>query len=62
MRELEKKLGYEFKDRALLERGVLAAPAQFEALFVSAAHSRADLERVLAAMEEALRESTEGGK
>ena len=48
--------------RALLERGVLAAPAQFEALFVSAAHSRADLERVLAAMEEALRESTEGGK
>lgn len=46
--------------RSLLERGILAAPAQFEALFVSAAHSRADLERALSAMEAALADSMEG--
>lgn len=46
--------------RSLLERGILAAPAQFEALFVSAAHSRADLERALIAMEAALADSMEG--
>lgn len=47
-------------DRALLERGVLAAPSQFEALFLSAAHSRNDLARTARAMEEALAASAEG--
>ena len=37
---------------AMLERGILLAPSQFEALFVSAAHTDADLERTLAAIKE----------
>jgi len=41
--------------RAMLERGILLAPAQFEALFVSAAHTEADLDRTLAAATECLR-------
>ena len=36
--------------RALLEQGILAAPAQFEAMFVSAAHTQAELEATLAAV------------
>ncbi len=32
--------------RALLARGIMGPPSQFEAWFVSAAHTRADLERV----------------
>ena len=39
---------------AMLERGVLLAPSQFEALFVSAAHSHADLEQALNAAKEPL--------
>jgi glutamate-1-semialdehyde 2,1-aminomutase len=35
--------------REMLERGVFIAPSQFEALFVSAAHSDADIERTIAA-------------
>lgn len=38
--------------RGMLERGVYLAPAQFEAMFVSAAHSPDDLEATLAAMDE----------
>ena len=41
--------------RELLSRGVFIAPAQFEALFVSAAHSDADIERTIAAAGESLR-------
>lgn len=33
----------------LLERGIYAAPSQFEAMFLSDAHTDADLERILAA-------------
>ena len=46
--------------RALLEQGILAAPAQFEAMFVSAAHTREELDTTLAAMEAALAASREG--
>jgi len=41
--------------REMLERGVFIAPSQFEALFVSAAHSNADIERTIAAAGESLR-------
>jgi glutamate-1-semialdehyde 2,1-aminomutase len=40
---------------ALLDAGVYLPPSQFEAAFVSAAHSEADLETTLAAIERALR-------
>jgi glutamate-1-semialdehyde 2,1-aminomutase len=39
----------------MLSRGVFIAPAQFEALFVSAAHSDADIERTIEAARESLR-------
>jgi glutamate-1-semialdehyde 2,1-aminomutase len=39
---------------AMLERGVFLAPSQFEAAFVSLAHSEADLERAARAAAEAL--------
>ncbi|MDP4200105.1 MAG: glutamate-1-semialdehyde 2,1-aminomutase [Bacteroidota bacterium] len=35
--------------RAMLERGIYLAPSQFEAMFVSAAHSNADIERTIEA-------------
>ena len=38
----------------MLERGVFIAPSQFEALFVSAAHSDADIERTIEAAGESL--------
>ena len=38
---------------AMLDQGIYLAPAQFEAMFVSAAHTRADLETTLAAVEKA---------
>ena len=41
--------------RGMLEGGVSLAPAQFEAMFVSGAHGRAELDATLAAAEEALR-------
>ena len=40
--------------KGMLERGVYLAPAQFEAMFVSAAHTRQDLARTLEAVDEAL--------
>src|SRR5579863_3209174 len=40
--------------RAMLERGILLPPSQFEALFISAAHSDADLQRTLDAAKESL--------
>jgi glutamate-1-semialdehyde 2,1-aminomutase len=39
---------------AMLDRGVYLAPAQFEAAFVSAAHTDADIEATLVAQREAL--------
>ncbi len=39
--------------RAMLERGVYLAPSQFEAAFVSAAHSEDDIDRTIAAAREA---------
>jgi len=40
--------------RAMLERGVFLAPSQFEALFVSAEHSDADIDRTITAVRESL--------
>ena len=40
--------------RGMLDRGVFLAPSQFEALFVSAAHTDADIDRTLAACCESL--------
>ena len=45
--------------RAMLERGVFLAPSQFEALFVSAAHSDADIDRTITAFRESLENTTE---
>ena len=42
--------------KGMLERGIYLAPAQFEAMFVSAAHTRQDLARTLEAVDEALAE------
>ena len=39
---------------ALLDKGVYLAPSQFEAAFLSTAHSAADLDQTLAAVREAL--------
>jgi glutamate-1-semialdehyde 2,1-aminomutase len=39
--------------RAMLERGIYLAPSQFEAAFVSAAHTDEDIERTIAAAREA---------
>jgi glutamate-1-semialdehyde 2,1-aminomutase len=41
--------------REMLERGILLAPSQFEAGFVSAAHTRQDIERTISAAEESLK-------
>ena len=45
--------------RAMLERGIFLAPSQFEALFVSAAHSDADIDRTIAAFRESLASASE---
>ncbi|MGE5315893.1 MAG: glutamate-1-semialdehyde 2,1-aminomutase [Acidobacteriota bacterium] len=39
----------------MLEKGVYLAPSQFEAAFISAAHTRGEIEHTLAAAEESLR-------
>lgn len=44
----------------MLERGVYLAPSQFEASFVSTAHTDADLDETLKAVREALAESKKG--
>ncbi|MGH9866386.1 MAG: aminotransferase class III-fold pyridoxal phosphate-dependent enzyme, partial [Candidatus Acidiferrales bacterium] len=46
--------------RAMLERGILLAPSQFEACFVSAAHTEADLDHTLEAAAECLRAISQG--
>ncbi len=40
---------------ALLERGVYVAPSQYEALFLSAAHTEADIDRTVEAARDAIR-------
>jgi glutamate-1-semialdehyde 2,1-aminomutase len=45
----------------LLKRGVFIAPAPFEAMFVSTAHTEKDLEKTLAAHREALKEAFASG-
>jgi glutamate-1-semialdehyde 2,1-aminomutase len=40
--------------REMLDRGVFLAPSQFEAAFVSAAHTEKDIERTIAAARESL--------
>lgn len=45
--------------RAMLERGVYLAPSQFEAAFVSTAHSDADIDLTIAAAGEAMRVARE---
>ena len=47
--------------RALLDRGVYIAPSQFEALFVSSAHTEADLQVTVAAAAEAFKMVGAGG-
>ena len=42
---------------AMLERGVYLAPSQFEAGFISLAHTEADIDRTLEAGKEALAEA-----
>jgi glutamate-1-semialdehyde 2,1-aminomutase len=41
--------------RGMLERGIYLAPSQFEAAFVSAAHSEEDIRETIAAAGEAAR-------
>ncbi len=40
----------------MLDKGIFTPPSQFEANFISATHSREDLEKTVAAMELSLRE------
>jgi glutamate-1-semialdehyde 2,1-aminomutase len=39
----------------MLERGIYLAPAQFEALFVSTAHTKEDLEKTISSHRDSLR-------
>ena len=43
--------------RAMRERGVFLPPSQFEAMFVSLAHTEAEIDEVVARAEAALRDS-----
>ena len=47
--------------REMLDRGIFLAPSQFEAAFVSAAHTAEDIDRTIAAAGEVLREIAGGG-
>ena len=40
---------------AMLSRGIYLAPSQFEAIFVSTAHTIEDLDKTISAIEESLR-------
>jgi glutamate-1-semialdehyde 2,1-aminomutase len=46
--------------REMLDRGIFLAPSQFEAVFVSAAHTAADIDLTLAAAHESLRAMAAG--
>ena len=41
--------------REMLQRGILLAPSQFEAAFVSASHTPADIDRTISAASDALK-------
>jgi glutamate-1-semialdehyde 2,1-aminomutase len=41
--------------REMLNRGIFLAPSQFEAAFVSAAHTSADIDRTIASAQEVLK-------
>ena len=41
--------------REMLQRGIFLAPSQFEAAFVSASHTAADIDRTIRAAEESLK-------
>jgi glutamate-1-semialdehyde 2,1-aminomutase len=43
----------------MLERGIYVPPSQFEAMFVSAAHRDADIDRTVAAVRESLAQAAE---
>jgi glutamate-1-semialdehyde 2,1-aminomutase len=43
--------------RAMLERGIYLAPSQFEATFVSTAHTEDEIDRTVAAAEDAMRQA-----
>jgi glutamate-1-semialdehyde 2,1-aminomutase len=45
--------------REMLNRGVFIAPSQYEALFISAAHTDADIDRAIAATRESLQSMQE---
>jgi glutamate-1-semialdehyde 2,1-aminomutase len=45
--------------RTMLDRGIFLAPSQYEALFVSAAHTDADIDRTVVAFRESLLASAE---
>jgi glutamate-1-semialdehyde 2,1-aminomutase len=45
--------------RGMLERGVYLAPSQFEAAFVSAAHTEEDIRQTVAAAKEVLAAETQ---
>lgn len=47
--------------KLMLENGIYLAPAQFEAMFVSAAHTQEDIEKTLEQAEKALRIMKNGG-
>jgi glutamate-1-semialdehyde 2,1-aminomutase len=46
----------------MLRRGIYLPPSQFEALFVSAAHSEADIDATIAAAQEVSTEMGDDGK
>ena len=46
--------------RAMLGEGIYLAPSQYEATFISAAHTAADIDRTLEAAERALRRLAPG--
>ena len=41
--------------QAMLDRGIFLPPSQFEALFLSAAHTDADIDRTIEAAQESLK-------
>jgi len=47
--------------REMLDRNIFLAPSQFEAAFLSAAHTTEDIDRTIAAAAEVLREIADGG-
>src|SRR6202166_4011113 len=45
----------------MIDRGINIPPSQFEAMFISTAHTNADIDRTIAAANESLRDLTTGG-